>query len=704
MLTVNNYRKLFCLFAIMLIVTIPETLVGQANSDEVNTTPKIEIIARPFKDSVLLRWAPNNSLLWEDANTSGYSLERITIMRNGELLPVPESKLLTTNPQLPAPLNDWENAVKNNKYAAIAAQALFGETFEVENKSATDLYSVITKVRERDTRFSFALFAADQSPEVAKLSGLWYTDSNVKENEKYLYRVYLADENLKADTGIVYTGPSEYQPLPRPIDLKAEFGDRKVNLSWNQRYFKHMYNSYILERSDDGGKSFRPVSTEPLVNLISGDNDDPELFYRTDSVAENNKVYYYRVLGINSFGERSMPSEPVSGQGHIAISASPIFTDNYSIDNNKIRLKWVFPETKNIEISGFKIARSAKPKTGYTYIAGNIPPDDREFTDKDPFLNNYYIITAFNDAGDETRSMPVLVQLIDSIPPDAPEYIQGNIDTTGKVTLCWRPNKEQDIFGYRIYRSNYLSEEFSQITSAPVQDTCFEDVISLKTLTKSVFYKIMAIDQKQNHSVFSEPVELKRPDKTPPVSPVFIAAKSTNEGVALEWINSSSPDVKDYLLYRSITGSKDWELISTFAASDSVARYVDTKADRSDYSAYTLIAIDFSGNESKPANPVRGKRIDTGIREGVQKVFADVNRETRTIQLAWEKPDGLVYRYLIYRAKSDEKMTLFKSISGTENAFTDSDLQNNTSYMYCIKVVYTDGSQSGFTKPTQVNY
>jgi hypothetical protein len=665
--------------------------------------PKIEIIARPLKDSILLRWAPNNSLLWEEANKTGYIIERITILRDEQLLPNPEHKILTPSPLMPLPLDKWENAVKRNKYAAIAAQALFGETFDVKNKTNYDVYSVITKVKERDTRFSFALFVADQSPEVAKLSGLWLTDTKVRTNEKYLYRVFIAQSTSKVDTGFVYTGSSEYQELPKPLDLKAEFSGRKVTLTWNNLYFEHIYTAYILERSEDG-KLYRSVTDEPIVNMIPTGKPNPQLFYKTDSLPEYNKKYYYRIKGINSFGEISEPSEIVSGEGHNAITFTPYFTEKNTIDNQKVYLKWVYPVEKNNEISGFKVSRSSNPKNGFKYIEDKISPETREYIDARPTLNNYYIISATNRFGDEVRSLPVLVQLIDSMPPSPPVNLQGSIDTTGKVTLRWKANTEDDIDGYRLYRANYAGEEYSQITTKPITDTCFIDSVTLKTLTKSAFYKVMAIDLRQNHSGFSKPLELKRPDRIAPVSPVFKTIVSSPDGVYLEWFNSTSTDVRSHLLYRSITHSKEWKLLAVFNAPDSVTRYNDKEADSTDYCSYTLIARDESNLESKPATPVKGKKIDTGIRPGIDKVFVDINREKGNIKLAWKRPKGNIYRYIIYRAKGSDELAMYTSIPGNTDSFTDEKLQPNTHYQYSIKILYADGGQSGFSKKTEINY
>ena len=146
--------------AILFLMFIPGYLFGQGDTTMMKEpNPKIEIIAQPFKDSVLLRWAPNQSMLWEKANQAGYIVERVTLLRDGKILTPPQRIVLTPQTFKPKPLEAWEHAVKNGKYAAIAAQSLYGKTFDVKDQAP--LYAVVTKVRERDSRFSFALFAAD---------------------------------------------------------------------------------------------------------------------------------------------------------------------------------------------------------------------------------------------------------------------------------------------------------------------------------------------------------------------------------------------------------------------------------------------------------------------------------------------------------------------------------------------------------------
>ncbi len=73
-----------------------------------------------------------------------------------------------------------------------------------------------------------------------------------------------------------------------------------------------------------------------------------------------------------------------------------------------------------------------------------------------------------------------------------------------------------DIRGFNVFYSNKPDHEFSLLTKTPLTDTVFRDTISLKTLTKKIYYKVVAVDYNSNYSKFSQILELKRPDVVPP--------------------------------------------------------------------------------------------------------------------------------------------------------------------------------------------
>ncbi|MEM9685918.1 MAG: hypothetical protein AAF934_03240, partial [Bacteroidota bacterium] len=200
------------------------------SGQETTRQPLISVIARATPDSVMLRWAIDQPAFWKRANTYGYSIERFTISRKGTLLNPPERKMLTTNPIKPLPLERWQTAVQTNDYAAILAQALYGEDFEVAGTEQGTLLSIVNKSRELDQRFSFALFAADMNFEAATMAGLGYIDTTISTEETYFYKIKTAvPENFgKVTAGTIAVNPKKVNLLPAPIDLFVVEGDRNI--------------------------------------------------------------------------------------------------------------------------------------------------------------------------------------------------------------------------------------------------------------------------------------------------------------------------------------------------------------------------------------------------------------------------------------------------------------------------------------------
>ena len=149
---------------------------AQAQKKPSNTLLKdsasIKVIASVQKEAILLRWAPTTSLLWSESNKYGYTVERYTVSRVGKLLDRAEKKVISSNMR-PKPLAEWEALVKREKIAGVAAQAIYGAKLKVDAKNNSDLVSIINQIEERENRFSFALFAADMSKEVADYSVWW---------------------------------------------------------------------------------------------------------------------------------------------------------------------------------------------------------------------------------------------------------------------------------------------------------------------------------------------------------------------------------------------------------------------------------------------------------------------------------------------------------------------------------------------------
>lgn len=684
-----------------LLLVLAFHLVAVAATSQHRDAPlseSIAVMARPSADSVLLRWAPLNFKVWHLGNIHGYRIERYTLARNGSLLSQVEKVILHPSVK-PLPEQVWEKWVANDPYAAVAAQALYGDRFELDLKGS-DIFTVVNKVRENEQRFAFALFSADMSPDVARASGLWFADRRIKEGEKYLYRIAInAVDSLR---GSLFISPDDPYALPEPQNLKGEFHEAIVSLKWNQSPPGY-YTAYKLERSEDG-KLFRSITEAPLVTASPTETADTRYEYAVDSLQDLSVTYHYRVKGITPFGEESPPSNVVSGKGTAPVSQVPYISAVENTKNISLLLRWDFPATNDHAIKGFAIERSSKPKGKFASLTENVlSPRERKFEDRHPGPVNYYRVTAVGLDGKLYPSHVYFAQLIDSIAPASPSQLMGRISEEGTVTLSWEPNREPDIYGYRVYKSNYKSEELAQITSEPIPHALFTDQVDLNTLNETAYYSVMAVDINQNHSPLSELLKVDLPDQVRPQPPVFHPVK--NDGrISLSWAPAPSEDVVKYKVYRRTGNSIGWEEIGTVQAlEDTLYHYHDESAVPGEQKHYTVIAVDDSGLESEPATPVTGNRIDLSLHPVIKWKQPRVNRAENQITLAWTYSQPAIQSFKIYRAVDHHHPVLFRTISGEHKEFTDTIIPGRH-YAYRIMAFFQNGRKSLLSDEVEFQY
>ncbi|GAA4274598.1 hypothetical protein U6A24_16625 [Aquimarina gracilis] len=654
---------------------------------------KIKVISRVTDNKVLLRWAATTPSAWMKANRYGYHIERYTVKRNGVLLNPPEKKMLTTNALLPEPLEAWEQAIQQDDYAAILAQALYGEEFSVEQMQE-GLAQIINKAREAEQRFSFALFAADMSFSASKKAALGFEDVSTVSGEEYLYRVVpqVTEKILKIEPGFISVTIAEPGPLPAPIDVYAVGDDKTILLTWEYELFKTVFTSYYVERSENG-TDFKRLGDTPLVNLNDRPGTPAKRMFYADTLSQNDKKYYYRVKGISPFGELSPASEIVSATGIKKLEAVP-HINSYQFDNNgDVTLKWEFKKEAEDKITGFELERSDSDGGSYNTIQSGLLPSSRLVKVTNPEASNYYRIAAIGKNNERNTSFPAFVQTVDSIPPMAPAGITGVIDSLGVVQLQWKANSEKDMLGYRVFRSNIEKEEWVQITTAPVRTTSFIDTVQVKSLNSKVYYSIVAVDERFNMSAYSEKLALSIPDVVPPSSPMFSKYKVEKEGIRLHWINSSSDDVAIHQLYRMDIreAEKGWLLIFQ---TDTVSSYLDNKVAGSIKYRYAIFAEDESGLQSAPSTPISISNQDKVNTTIVKRFDAVVDRINEKIEISWKKLPPTVSELLIYKPKKGELPVLWKQIPGIVNTLEDTSVSPNNVYIYQIKVITKTGEHS----------
>ncbi|MBS1506690.1 MAG: hypothetical protein JSS79_08595 [Bacteroidetes bacterium] len=654
--------------------------------------PAVKLLAKVKGKSILLRWAPTTSGAWSQGNKYGYKIDRYLITGQGKVVGKPVRLSLTPVALKPRPLDDWKADAKND-YSAIAAQAIYGSSFQVTMSENAGLSEVVNRSRELEQRYSFTLFAADHSFKTAKFAALGFADSTVKKEERYLYRVYVAspEATVKIDTGNYYLGLQDSVGLMPPMNLTAQFADKLVLLRWPKAFVQQQYTSFVIERSEAGAE-FLTRNSKPYLN--TSPDSKAELFFQAlDSLPQNGVEYQYRIRGITPFGELGPESERVSGKGFQTLDVRASISEARE-DKGRVYLQWETTGNLNL-VTAFYVERASESGSKYERLnSEGLPRNQNQYTDPSPLSTNYYRIKVVGDRGQIAESFPIMVQMVDSIPPAAPQGLKVKIDTAGVTKMSWVANTEKDLKGYHIYRSNFSGAEFSQVNKEMVGTSMFQDSINVRTLTKKIYYKIAAFDKRMNRSPFSQVVEAELPDVVPPMPPSITEIKPEKGGIKIKWKASPSDDVTAYRVERRASDSADWQIKKNINK-DSTA-FQDLRPTKNKLYYYRLLSVDNAGLKSVASNVVSAKFIINDGAPVVKNFRAEADRERKAVILTWRISESEVIKYMIYRAMGDEPLSLYKTIPADSSSYEDYEVKMNTTYRYRIKSVSKDGRESGF--------
>lgn len=647
-----------------------------------NKRATVMVNARAQKDKILIRWAINSPSEWQKANKKGFIITRTTVLREGNVLPKPEKTLLTPKPLLPEALDSWMDLVQKDNNAAIIAQSIYGESFEVTAAKEGELAKIVSMADELDQRYTFALYAADMSFDGALKAGWGFVDTNVKKNEVYAYQVRVF-ESPKVKESSYLIGLKDYTLLPAPTDFIAVPDDRKVLLSWDYETFKRIYTSYMVEKSSDG-INFTPIATTPIVNLNDKDEHPSKNMYYVDTLSVNDKVYQYRLYGITSFGEKGEMTKPITATGVDAIVTTARLSDYNIVNSNEVNLEWEYPKESETYIQGFEINLADNDKGPYRVVSKIISPSVRKLNYKESlYASNYFTVSVVGKNNQRLTSQSMLVQPVDSIAPAKPIGLEGVIDSLGVVRLKWKPNVEKDLRGYRILKANNKGEEFVDIYHQSYLGNSYKDSVSLKMTNDKVYYRIAAEDMRFNISDPSDILVLDKPDKIPPAAPIFKDYDNKDGKVHLTWIRSYSEDVVGYSLRRREKGQEKWLEIKQI--NDTIQEFTDDRVENRKTYQYAILAKDKSNLwSSLDHSTITVNVLNFTPVKIITFLQGVADRENKKIILSWDyaKNKNKVLGLSIYKNVKGTPPTLWKELNNTVLTLEDKNLKINQEYEY----------------------
>ena len=685
--------KGFIVWACMSILTL-FSIKGWAQQDSA-----LHIIHQVEGDKVFLRWAPGSPGSWLQMNENGVEIAAIQINPSSDTGGWPDFELIEAR-HLPWTADRFraESVVDTvDEYTSVLGQLLHSAYGSV--RMGQDVPAALTQSDELMTRYSMAMLAADLSREAAISAGM-RVEYPIDTAVRVLFRLILLGdgENTVNDTSYVLVDPkisADEPPVPL-LDLASE-GDHTITLSWDRIYHQSHFSAFYLERSGDGGVHFQKITSRPYLSSPAEENEEIDYIY-IDSVQENYHRFVYRLIGITPFAQLSAPSPGVTAMARdLSPPPRPLLTPLTFTDEGPL-LVWSLNPVPT-DFGGFQIEKSSAPDRGYLIVDTIYSSSRNQYIDRtyDPVFRHYRI-TAFDTSGNQASSLSQYVFTVDSIPPSAPAWSSGTIDSNGITTLHWHPGSEEDLKGYKLYYAYQPDHVFTVITDVPYFDTIIRFPMDLKNLSEDVYFKLVALDQSYNHSQFSEILHVKKPDRIPPDAPIFKDYDVGENEITLHWALSHSKDVSRHLLYRRDEASKEFAVVLEFSNMEFTS-LVDNNLKAGTAYEYVIRAVDDDGNYSQDPDTLVLKTLSG--RKLIQLVPWQVEQTDLGISISWSKAPSEHYLYRVYRQVGD--FTLRRIGTTTSAHFLDNpDLLEAGNYTYRYLVIDEDGRLSEFSQPIQI--
>lgn len=355
---------------------------------------------------------------------------------------------------------------------------------------------------------------------------------------------------------------------------------------------------YRVYRSEDLSKDAELI-TEQLL--------DPSATAYVDSSVQEGKVFLYQVTAVDQAGNESkLSAAAMLRVEDLSAPAAPSQIEAEYLENSTVQVVWV-PGPLPSDFKRFILFRrkiSDTDSTIYAQISGD-ELVETEFLDigvsdigfEDGAFYEYGIQSA--DSSDNFSDITtVRIQIPDVTPPSPPALVSGqNIDGV-RIEVSWMNSTSADIFSYQLFKEQGDSE-LILIDTLDRSERNFRD--EQIQPGQEYRYAVSAVDSIGNISdpTFSDYILAANSDPPRQIRNVRISQR--NNRLELHWEPVGSTDLAGYRVYRSTTSNGIYELLNDEPISETLFN-LNEQANRY---WYHVRAVDTSGNESRPSEPVR---------------------------------------------------------------------------------------------------
>ena len=320
--------------------------------------------------------------------------------------------------------------------------------------------------------------------------------------------------------------PVLVEPSP-PVDLQAQVQRRAVILTWSRPGTNvdgtplKTLDSFRISRQQQAAQTgaLSVIATvkadQPANAVVSG-----RRYAFTDEKVEVGARYAYQIESVNRRGIVGPPSSEATVLVTIEIEApSGPRTES---GERAIRLSWSAPTRRAdgsaiAAIRGYNVYRGITPGRYDPRAINREPLSATEFHDTD-LVNDqtyYYVVRAVENQDppwqEGLQSAEVSAVPVDLTPPAPPQGVRAVPGPGAVVALSWEPNRESDLLGYLVYRSDGPHRRPRPLIETPFSAPALNDR-SVQSGGRYL-YTVTAVDAspRRNESAVSAEVEVEVP-------------------------------------------------------------------------------------------------------------------------------------------------------------------------------------------------
>lgn len=708
-------------------------------------TSKIHLMTRAYGDSIVLRWVAEDFASYNYLARLGVNVLRVQ-KANADGTPYDDFRIDTLAYKLvPKTLEEFRSTyAENDSNAFVAMGLLYGdkENYHKSNDGFAD--QTQNRSSDQDITYGFAMLVADWRKDLATDLAVRFTDKWVERGATYDYyiqpTVWENDGKLIFEPGVVEDVKNVPFERPRfePRMVDSLSTPYKVMLGWWDKEF----SSYEIERrqlSNLVGQSvsdtWKRVTLKPYVPMVQQPEGEDYCVIH-DSVPELG-MWEYRVFGYDPFGEFSRPAEhqifvrdvepPMPANIKYIVIERP--DDEDPMAKVIAHVVWE-KDTLEQDLAGYRVFyRPMRDGEGGLWQMMNpsllAPTDTLLSLDMTGKRTGMMYISAYDDAGNESKSFMQQIRLTDFKAPKTPANLRADVrkidlekdsailaSKWAYIDLTWQPWPEDDDIDYfDIAFANDSTHDFLVRNAGGIRQTTFTDSVALNANQKYIYYKVRAIDWSTNVGEWSPWIQVLRPHITPPTEPHLGQSSHDEWGMHMQWIVGNDVDMQAHTLYRRLGEKGEPEAIGTWNADsvklDSCIIRVD------DNPPYTSKERYYYWMESTNASPFISKSLAVSWRHTGPRVF-DINIDLSSRYVAADKavwlewscdqrlPDGDWYWAIFRRGPGEENYKYYMSVPKEDRSYSEHTLNAGEQADYYIRLQFEDGRRSNDSESVSV--